>query len=251
MPELDRWVMHRIYELDALVRKSCESYEFHSLFTELHTFCAVDLSAFYLDIRKDALYCDSADSIARRAARTVLDQLFNCLTAWFAPFICFTAEEAWLARFPDDNDSVHLRLFPEIPHVWRNEKLAAKWGKIRDLRRVVTGALELERAEKRIGSSMQANPTVYAAADYIDAMKGLDLAEIAITSDAELIEGDVPEAAFTIDDVKGVGVVSALADGKKCVRCYKVLPEVGTVAGHEEVCVRCAEAADRFPVAAE
>ncbi|MBT3990904.1 MAG: isoleucine--tRNA ligase [Rhodospirillaceae bacterium] len=251
MPELDRWALHRIHELDAMIRKACDTYEFHSLFTELHNFCAVDLSAFYLDIRKDALYCDQASSTQRRAARTVLDQLFNCLTAWFAPFICFTAEEAWLARFPDDNDSVHLRLFPEIPGIWKNDKLAAKWSKIRDLRRVVTGALEIERAEKRIGSSLQAAPTVYVTADYIEAMNGLDLAEIAITSTAELTEGDVPEGAFTIEDVKGIGVQSALAPGEKCIRCYKVLPEVGTIAGHDEVCVRCAEAADQFPVAAE
>jgi isoleucyl-tRNA synthetase len=251
MPELDRWALHRIHELDAMIRKSCETYEFHSLFTELHNFCAVDLSAFYLDIRKDALYCDQANSIQRRAARTVLDQLFNCLTAWFAPFICFTAEEAWLARFPDDNDSVHLRLFPEIPQTWKNDKLAAKWSKIRDLRRVVTGALEIERAEKRIGSSLQAAPTVYVTLDYIEAMAGLDLAEIAITSNADLTEGDVPAGAFTIEDVKGVGVVPGMAEGEKCTRCYKVLPEVGSIAGHEEACGRCAEAADRFPAAAE
>ncbi len=251
MPELDRWVLHRLHELDAMIRKACDTYEFHSLFTELHNFCAVDLSAFYLDIRKDALYCDQVNSIQRRAARTVLDQLFNCLTAWFAPFICFTAEEAWLARFPDDNDSVHLRLFPEIPPTWKNEKLAAKWSKIRDLRRVVTGALEIERAEKRIGSSLQAAPTVYVTADYMKAMVDLDMAEIAITSNAELLDGDAPEGAFSLDDVKGIGVVPALASGEKCIRCYKVLPEVGTIAGHEEVCGRCAEAADQFPVAAE
>ena len=251
MPELDRWVLHRIYELDAMIRKACDKFEFHSLFTELHNFCAVDLSAFYLDIRKDALYCDSADAIARRAARTVLDQLFNCLTAWFAPFICFTAEEAWLARFPDDNDSVHLRLFPDIPKTWKNNELAAKWEKIRDLRRVVTGALEIERAEKRIGSSLQANPVIFATADFISALDGLDLAEIAITSNAQLSEGDVPEGAFTVEDVPGVGGQPNLAEGEKCVRCYKVLPEVGTISGHEEVCGRCAEAADNFPVAAE
>ena len=251
MPELDCWVLHRIYELDAMIRKACEKFEFHLLFTELHNFCAVDLSAFYLDIRKDALYCDSADALTRRAARTVLDQLFNCLTAWFAPFICFTAEEAWLARFPDDNNSVHLRLFPDIPKTWKNDELAAKWEKIRDLRRVVTGALEIERAEKRIGSSLQANPSIFANADFITALKGLDLAEITITSDAQLTEGDVPEGAFTVEDVPGVGVQPNLAEGEKCVRCYKILPEVGTISDHEEVCRRCAKAADNFPVSAE
>ncbi|MDP7600334.1 MAG: zinc finger domain-containing protein, partial [Rhodospirillales bacterium] len=116
---------------------------------------------------------------------------------------------------------------------------------------VVTGALEIERAEKRIGSSLQANPSIFATADFITALKGLDLAEITITSDAQLTEGDVPEGAFTVEDVPGVGVQPNLAEGEKCVRCYKILPEVGTISDHEEVCRRCAEAADNFPVAAE
>jgi isoleucyl-tRNA synthetase len=246
MPELERWVLHRIYELDELIKKSCDNYEFHSLFTELHNFCAIDLSSFYLDIRKDALYCDQPDSIQRRATRTVLDQLFNCLTSWFAPFICFTAEEAWLARFPNENDSIHLRQFPQIPDIWSNHILAKKWSKIRELRRVVTGALEIERAEKNIGSSLQAAPTVYATAEYIDAMAGLDLAEIVITSSAELHQGNPPDGVFILEDVAGVGVLINIAEGNKCVRCFKILPEVGSIKDHEEVCGRCAVAADTF-----
>jgi isoleucyl-tRNA synthetase len=246
MPELERWVLHRIYELDELIKKSCDNYEFHSLFTELHNFCAIDLSSFYLDIRKDALYCDQPGSIQRRATRTVLDQLFNCLTSWFAPFICFTAEEAWLARFPNENDSIHLRQFPQIPDIWSNHILAKKWSKIRELRRVVTGALEIERAEKNIGSSLQAAPTVYATAEYIDAMAGLDLAEIVITSSAELDQGNPPDDVFILEDVAGVGVLINIAEGNKCVRCFKILPEVGSIKDHEEVCGRCAVAADTF-----
>ena len=251
MPELDRWVLHRLRELDGALREACASYEFHDFFTELHNFCTVDLSAFYFDIRKDALYCDRADSINRRAARTVLDHLFSCLTAWLAPFICFTAEEAWLARFPGEEESVHLRTFPDVPDAWRDDELAAKWRKIRDLRRVVTGALEIERGEKRIGSSLQSAPKIYADGGHLAAVDGMDVAEIAITSDVELIEGAPPADAFTLDDVTGVGVVHALAAGEKCVRCYKVLPEVGTVAGHPEICNRCADAVEHFPAAAE
>ena len=127
MPELERWVLHRITELDGMLRVACSNFEFQPLFNELHSFCAVDLSAFYFDIRKDSLYCDRVDAIKRRAVRTVLDELFNCLTAWLAPFICFTAEEAWLTRFSGEDESVHLRLFPEIPKNWRNDALAAKW----------------------------------------------------------------------------------------------------------------------------
>ena len=222
MPELERWVLHRLWEMDCLVRKACDTMEFHSLFTELHNFCTVELSAFYFDIRKDTVYCDSADSTTRRAARTVLDQVFHCLTAWLAPFICFTAEEAWQSRFPDENDSVHLRTFPAIPGDWRNDALAEKWERVRRLRRVVTGALEIERAEKRIGSSLAAAPTVYATADYLEAMQDVDLAELAITSAAVLVEGSVPEGAFTLSDVPGVGAVPGLAEGIKCARCWKV-----------------------------
>ena len=251
MPELDRWVLHRLRELDGALREACASYEFHDFFTELHNFCTVDLSAFYFDIRKDALYCDRADSINRRAARTVLDHLFSCLTAWLAPFICFTAEEAWLARFPGEEESVHLRTFPDVPDAWRDEELAAKWRKIRDLRRVVTGALEIERGEKRIGSSLQSAPKIYADGEHLAAVGGMDVAEIAITSGAELIEGAPPADAFTLEDVASVGVVHTLAEGEKCVRCYKVLPEVGTVAGHPEICNRCADAVEHFPAAAE
>jgi len=251
MPELDRWVLHRLSELDGKIRQACVDYEFHPLFTELHTFCTVDLSAFYFDIRKDALYCERADSIKRRAARTVLDELFNCLTAWLAPFICFTAEEAWRARHPGDDESVHLRLFPDIPESWQDEALAAKWTKIRDLRRVVTGALEIERAEKRIGSSLQAHPVVHTTQDYLDVMDGVDAAEITITSDITLTPDPAPANAFTLEEVEGVSVVPGTAVGEKCVRCYKFLPDVGTIAGHEEVCSRCADAVDHYPAAAE
>ena len=243
MPELERWVLHRLSELDALVRRCCEDFDFHTLFGALHGFCATDLSAFYFDIRKDSLYCDRADSPRRRAARTVLDALFSCLTAWLAPIIPFTAEEAWLNRFPDD-DSVHLRLFPEAPADWRDDDLAAKWVAVRRLRRVVTGALEVERRDKRIGSSLQAHPKVYANADYIPAMEGLDLAEISITSAATLAEASPPADAFTLDDVSGVGVVAGLAEGEKCGRCWQYLPEVGGVPGHADLCGRCADTVD-------
>ena len=251
MPELERWVLHRLWELDALVRHSCSEYDFHRMFRELHDFCAVDLSAFYFDIRKDSLYCDAVTDPRRRAARTVLDEVFSCLTAWLAPILCFTAEEAWLCRNPGENESVHLRTFPEIPAAWRNDELAAKWDNIRQVRRVVTGALELERAEKRIGSSLQAAPKVYVTADYKAALEGLDLAEIAITSDAELLEGGAPEGAFTLEDVAGVGVVPAPAEGEKCERCWRVLPEVGANPEAPGVCGRCADAVVASRAAAE
>jgi isoleucyl-tRNA synthetase len=242
MPELERWVLHRLSELDALTRQACADFDFHRLYVALGNFCTNDLSAFYLDIRKDALYCDEAASIRRRAARTVLDQVFSCLTAWLAPILCFTAEEAWRTRFPED-DSVHLRQFPEIPKVWRNDAMAERWTTIRALRRVVTGALEVERKEKRIGASLQGHPAVYAPGQYLSALEGLDAAEICITSGISLTEGAAPAGAFTIEGIAGVGVVVALAKGGKCVRCWRILPEVETGDGGEDgVCERCARA---------
>ena len=251
MPELERWVLHRLTEIDALVRARATDFDFHDMFTALHNFCAVDLSSFYFDIRKDALYCDKADSIRRRAARSVLDELFSCLTAWLAPIACFTAEEAWLSRNPGDEESVHLRTYPDVPAAWQDTALAEKWATIRRIRRVVTGALELERAEKRIGSSLQAEPTVYISGDYADALNGVDLAEISITSEIVVASGDAPDGAFILDDVSGVAVVPGLADGGKCERCWQVLVEVGSDGENSDICHRCADAVAALPAAAE
>ena len=244
MPELERWVLHRLAELDGLVRDCCQSYDFHRLFVQLYNFCTVDLSAVYFDIRKDALYCDAAMSTRRRAARTVLDELFSCLTAWLAPILCFTAEEAWLQRFPGDESSVHLRLFPDVPAAWRDAALAAKWNQVRDLRRVVTGALEVERREKRIGASLQAHPVIYAPADTVAALSDVDWAEVAITSAATLRAGAPPAEAFRLEGVADIGVVVGLADGNRCERCWQVLPEVGADANHADLCRRCVDAVE-------
>lgn len=242
MPELERWVLHRLGDMDAVVRQSVATYDLHRLITELHAFCAVDLSAFYFDVRKDSLYCDGVDSVRRRAVRTVLEQLFLCLTAWLAPILCFTAEEAWLTwrreSGQDVEESVHLRRFPDLPAGWRDEALAAKWARLRDVRRVVTGALERDRANKTIGSSLQSHPVLTIAADYESALAGVDMAEVAITSALTVAVGPVPDDAFTLPDVAGVGVVTALADGEKCERCWRILPEVQPGG----VCDRCCDA---------
>ncbi|MDA5193941.1 isoleucine--tRNA ligase [Govanella unica] len=242
MPELERWVLHRLSELDVLIRQSVEDFNFTRIYGALYNFCVVELSSIYFDIRKDSLYCDAPDSVRRRAARTVLDELFRCLTAWLAPILCFTAEDAWLARYPESTDSIHLHAFPELPKEWRNEALAAKWAKVRDIRRVVTGALEIDRQEKRIGSSLQGQVTVYVAdAGLAAAFDGVDLAETVITSQARILVGEAPAGAFRLEDVAGVAVVTELAHGEKCGRCWQVLPEVGTLSD-PNLCHRCNDA---------
>jgi len=248
LPELERWVLNRIHKLDQSLKQACDNYDFQPFFAELHTFCAVDLSAFYFDIRKDALYCDRLDSVSRRTARTVLDILFDHLTAWLAPFICFTAEEAWLARHPERSagNSVHLRTFPDVPTDWADEALAEKWSNVRALRRAVTGALEVARANKVIGASLQAHPKVYADAKYQDAVADIDVADLCITSGLTFVDGDAPADAHRVEDVDGVAVVVETASGEKCERCWKVLDEVGSNSDHPTVCNRCADAVDHF-----
>jgi isoleucyl-tRNA synthetase len=251
LPELERWVLHRLAELEEARAQAVSQYAFTGFYTALHNFCAVDLSAFYFDIRKDSLYCDRSDSVRRRAVRTVLDRVFRCLVTWLAPVLCFTAEEAWLAHHSGEAESVHLQRFPEIPAAWRNDGLGRKWLRIRDVRRVVTGALELARANKKIGSSLQANPLVYAdsAADTA-ALRPDEWSEVFITSGHEFAAGGAPADAFTLPDVKGIAAVVRLADGGKCERCWKVLPDVGTHAAHPMLCERCVDAVEHRSEAA-
>ena len=246
MPELERWVLHRLAELDSEVRGAYRDYEFHRGFTALFNFCTVDLSAVYLDIRKDALYCDPVSSLRRRAARTVLDILFGTLTAWLAPILCFTMEEAWGARdgaMGERAESVHLRQFPAIPADWRNDALGSRWETVRAVRRVVTGALEIERRDKRIGASLQAHPTIWLEDSILaEAVAGIDFAELAITSAVTVTHGKAPEGAFRLEDVSGVAVTAGLAEGEKCQRCWMILPEVGHQAHHDDLCNRCDDA---------
>ncbi len=239
MPELERWVLHRLAELDHAVRKGYAEYDFQGVFQMLFTFCTVDLSALYFDIRKDALYCDGADSPRRRAARSVLDLLFHRLVTWLAPILVFTMEDVWLSRFPGEESSVHLQDIPATPAGWRDEALAAKWEKVRRVRRVVTAALEVQRAAKVIGASLEAAPVVHVEdAATLAALKSVDFADICITSALSLTADPEPQEAFRLPEVPGVGVVFEAAEGEKCQRCWKILPDVGSHA-HPGTCARC------------
>jgi isoleucyl-tRNA synthetase len=244
MPELERFVLARLAALDHDMRAHYESYDFNRVFSGLFNFATNDLSAFYFDIRKDALYCDPKASTRRRAARTTIDALFNHLTTWLAPLLVFTMEEAWTTRYGLD-DSVHLHRFLQTPPEWKNEALIETWDRVRDLRRVMTGALELRRAAKEIGSSLEANPTLYVQ-DAKDAalFDRINLPEIAITSGARVEIGQGPGDAFRLPDVSGAAVVFAAAGGRKCGRCWMVLEEVGHNARHTDLCRRCSSAVD-------
>ena len=238
MPELERWVLHRLAELDDVVREGYRAYDFQHVFQQVFTFCTVDLSAFYFDIRKDALYCDG-DTARRKAARTVMDLLFHRLTTWLAPVLPFTMEDVWLDRFPGEQSSVHLQDFPQTPADWRNAALAEKWGKVRMARRAVTAALEIQRTEKVIGASLEAFPVVHVEdAAMLEALKTVAFEDICITSDIALTADPAPAEAFRMADVPNVGVVFEKAEGEKCQRCWKILPDVGTHS-HAATCARC------------
>jgi isoleucyl-tRNA synthetase len=243
MPELERLMLHRLTELDRQVRQAYADFDYKRIFAALNVFMTTDLSAFYFDIRKDALYCDPISSTTRKASLTVIDQVFRATVLWLAPMLPFTAEEAWLARYPSEDGSVHLELFPELPASWRDEALAEKWRKVRNVRRVVTGAIEIERAQKRIGSSLEAAPIVYVSdPDLFAALTDIDLAEVSITSAATLVLGDGPPSAFRLDDVKAVAVEVGLAEGTKCARSWKILPSVGSDPAYPDVSPRDAQA---------
>ncbi len=227
MPELEQLMLHRLYEMEQLVRGSIENYEYGKLAKTLYNFCNDDLSAFYFDIRKDRLYCDAPDSFERKATRTVMSIIFYNLSAWLAPILSFTAEEAWSHRPQgvfDDVESVHLRTFPELPESWKNEALAEKWWEVQVIRNMVSSYLEPYRKDKTIGSSLEACPAIMVTKDF----ENVDFAEVCITSDAKVTIG------------KLAGVTFQKAEGEKCARCWKVLPEVSAETGH--LCNRCADA---------
>ncbi|MCD1265243.1 isoleucine--tRNA ligase [Shinella sumterensis] len=242
MPELEKLMLHRLAELDALVRSGYDAFDFKKITRALIDFSNVELSAFYFDVRKDALYCDAPSSLKRRAALAVIRKLFDCLVTWLAPMLPFTMEEAWLSRKPDAV-SVHLEQFPDVPAEWRNDALEAKWEKIRAVRSVVTGALEIERREKRIGASLEAAPVVHIAdPELLAALEGQDFAEICITSAITLVAGEGPADAFRLAEVPKVSVEPKLAEGLKCARSWRITTDVGSDPEYPDVSARDAAA---------
>ena len=252
MPELERLMLHELAKRAVIVRQAYAEFDYKTVVATLAAFMNTELSAFYFDIRKDALYCDPPSSVTRKAALTAIDIICDAILRWLAPVLSFTCEEAWRMYRPDAEPSVHLTLFPEGFDQFRDDALAAKWETIRDVRRVVTGALELERAAKNIGSSLEASPLVYVSDKNIfNTLFDIDLAEVCITSNAMATNDDAPAGAFALPDVPGVAVVVEKAVGTKCARSWKILPTVGEDAEYPDVSPRDAQALREWKALAE
>jgi isoleucyl-tRNA synthetase len=232
MPELELLMLHEIAEMDNFVHDHVKNYEFGKLAHKLHNWCNQTLSAFYFDIRKDSLYCDKPDDIKRRACRTVLYHLLDALSIWIAPILCFTAEEVWGYRpsVCGDEESVHLRTFPEVPEEWRNDALAEKWTGIKAARKDVLAAIEPLRASKELGSSLEALPVLSTNSEHVKSVSD-EMADICITSQIKISDGEAP-------------VTIERSEGDKCSRCWKILPEVGEK--EEGLCNRCADAVENY-----
>ncbi|MDA8049811.1 MAG: isoleucine--tRNA ligase [Rhodospirillales bacterium] len=243
MPELERFVLHRLAELDVTLRRAVATHDWNGVYPAIHAFCAADLSAFYFDIRKDSIYCDRPDLLRRRAARTLLDTLHRTLTTWLAPVLVFTAEEAWCARFGEQS-SVHLETFPALPAGWADPAIAARFARIREIRRVATGALERARAAGAIGTSLQAALTLTLPEADRALLGAAEWAELAIVSAVSLTDAAPAEDAYRLPEVPGVVVSFGPAEGGKCARCWKVLPEVGLEQRHPRLCRRCTDAVE-------
>jgi len=249
LPELERYILHRLCDLGSLLKQAVHTHQWVGVYPMLHGFCTTDLSAFYFDVRKDALYCDAPGSMRRRAARTVLDILHRALATWLAPVLVFSAEEAWTARFGEES-SVHLQTFLEPDPLWHDSALGERWTQIRALRRVITTELEGARRGGVIGSSLEARLSLPLTEQEQVVFGDVDWAELAIVSQADVQLLTNAPSLYIDDgaDPDREGVVAAHpgpsvgeAEGTKCLRCWRVLPEVGSYAEHSGLCLRCSD----------
>ncbi len=254
MSDLDRLMLHKLAELDLKVRDAYAKFDYARVVAALSAFMNADLSAVYFDNRKDALYCEPPSSVKRRGALAAIEEIFRALTIWLAPILVFTAEEAWLSRDPARR-SVHLEQFPEIAAAWRDDALARRWETIRALRLVVTGAIEIARANKEIGSSLEAAPRVYLSRpESIEALRGVDFAEVCITSDISIeTQRPAPEGAFRLSELPDVAVVVERARGVKCARSWRYFdpstasPDFPDVTPRDAAALRELRALGRLP----
>jgi isoleucyl-tRNA synthetase len=241
LPSLERYILNEVYSLDAKVRAAYDVYDFAAVVRPVADFCIQTLSALYFDIRKDSLYCDAPSSLKRRACRTVMNILFERITLWLAPIMTFTMEEAWASR---GNTQANLfRVLEAAPDVWHNVAEGDRWAKIETVLSVVTAALEEKRREKVIGSALEAAPRVYLAdGAAFEAFHDIDAAEVFRTSQASVTIDSPPAHAFTLEGLPMIAVEFALAEGQKCQRSWRILPEVGSDSRYPDLSLRDAEA---------
>jgi isoleucyl-tRNA synthetase len=242
--EIDRWALHRLQKLVQRVRKGYDDFEFHIVFHSLHNFCAVDMSAFYLDILKDRLYTARAASVERRSGQTALYDILSAMVRLMAPVLSFTADEVW--GYMNDGtrpESVFLAGFPKPEERYVDDKLEARWDRIIAMRGETAKVLEALRRDKRIGHSLDAGVTLYAEPQLYEFLSGYkkDLAFIFIVSSVEIArEADAPADASASEAVKGLRIAAWQARGVKCGRCWMYSETVGAVKDHPAICERCA-----------
>ena len=233
-PELEIYMLHQIYELDKKIKNYFKEYSFHKLYKELLQFCSQDLSAFYFDIRKDALYCEPVNSEIRKASIKFINITLDILLRWFAPIISFTTEEIYKIIYNNEK-SIHLENFSTIPEKWLNKSLGNKWNQLKLVRQVCNVAIEVKRTNKELGSSLEADLEIFLDKKYLDLVKNIDLSEFCITSKAkaQILNGQKDLELFKLENIQGIGVLVKKAVGNKCPRCWKIF---------EESCNRCKNA---------
>ncbi|MFA5073337.1 MAG: isoleucine--tRNA ligase [Nitrospirota bacterium] len=242
--EIDRWALHRLEKLIQRIDTAYADFEFHVMFHSLHNFCAVDMSAFYLDILKDRLYTAQCSSIERRSGQTALYRILSAMVRLMAPVLSFTADEVW-GYIPghDKAASVFLAPFPKAEERYIDEDLEARWTKMIGVRSEVAKVLEALRRDKKIGHSLDARVVLYADQELYAFLSGYQdqLAFIFIVSAVEIArESEASNDVFASDVIKGLKILAGPAKGQKCGRCWMYSETVGTVKDHPEICARCA-----------
>ncbi len=214
-PELEQYMLHKIYGLNLLFEKNFEKYNFHTIYKELLNFCTTDLSAFYFDIRKDVLYCDSLESDKRKFTIKFLNIILEILLKWFAPVLSFTTEEIYSLLKIKESGSIHLEKFPKIPSKWNNKVINSKWTELIRIRDKCNSSIELKRASKEIGSSLEADLKIFLTEKLIEISKGIDFSELCITSGASINKIDQ-------NNTEEINILTSKAEGKKCNVCWKI-----------------------------
>jgi isoleucyl-tRNA synthetase len=245
-PDLEKYILSRVFSVDKKIRDAYNSFSFQNVVQIYFQFCTQDLSSFYFDIRKDVLYCESPESIKRKATLTLLDLLFYRLTTWFAPIMPFTMEEVFLERFPNEESSIHLLDMPVSLKKWENIEEEEKWLQIRQVRKVVTGGIEVLRKEKAIGSSLEVFSRIFIKDEKLfNLIKSVDMSEICITSGVaiEFVSSNFPKDCFFIEEIADVGVICDVASGKKCQRCWTY--QKSEFDAERSLCKRCSQVLDK------